>query len=137
MPHLPITSSQTIAKALIVVAVYSVSLITMGPFGIAGIIIALMTGTSISGVIILARRENINEIKILAVYSMLGGFLGSVFLSDSILYHLYGYDHGLGLLETEKSMFIGGLIGVFFGAFIANMINRVQSRRNESKQNST
>ena len=108
-------------SALAIVTSYGVLLAAMRPLGTIGIVVAVVAGTSLSGVIILAGRKNLGEIARMACGTIIGTMLGSGCLSQVILAVSYAYDNG------SKSAVLGGIVGAVCGAMIASSIT--QSRK--------
>ena len=90
-----------IRSALAIITVYGVLFAVMQPLGVAGIVAAVVSGTAISGVIMLARRRNLGTIVRVTIGAMIGAILGLGCLSPMILSNQYGYDHGFG--ETANA----------------------------------
>lgn len=114
-----------IRSAFAIIAIYSVLFAVMRPLGVPGIVAAIVSGTAISGVIIVARRKDLASIPRATVGASLGAAIGVVLLSPMIVSHFYGYDHGYG--ETSRSNIMGAIVGALVGSFVASLRRSVVS----------
>ena len=101
-------------KLFLVVATYAAFSAAFAAMGWFGFLLALILGTSGSGIILLTRKENVASVCLTALGGVLGAVLGFVFLTPFILGSFFLYDHGYG--ETARSAFAGSTIGAIAGS---------------------
>jgi hypothetical protein len=72
----------SVTRLLISIAAFAIAFAAFGRYGTDGIIIASVVGISLSGISLLLRRENIVWTVHTALWSLLGGFLGSLYANS-------------------------------------------------------
>lgn len=64
----------------------------------------------------------------LIVLMFVGSFLGFMVLGEIFLSKFHGYDHGMGLAESQRCCFAGAVTGAFAGVFMEFALRALNTR---------
>ena len=88
---------------------------------VTNITLAIIDGCLFTAVIVLLNRHNIGRVAKIGFFMTLCSFLSAQVGGMFILEATYGYNHGLGLAQTEKSMFVAAVIGAIVGFALSEL----------------
>ena len=114
----------SIRSLFAITAAYAVVLAVMRPVGTAAIVAAIVSGTALSGAIVLGRRKDIGPIFRVAFGTIMGGFLGVILAGAGASTDLLS-DYVSG--RQARREIASGVIGAMCGAVLASVITHSQA----------
>ena len=118
----------SIRKLLLIVAVYAAAFGALSHLGAVGVVLAVVIGTSLSGLIVFLRKESVGSAAAVAAGSLIGAFFGFAFLSVAAYIIIYGGSH-LTLEKDTISSIVGTAIGAIIGGFGVSLFIKIRGDR--------